>query len=91
MPGGQLWVSANGATNGIVWATHAFSGDANHTVQPGVLRVFDAITGAEIYNTKQNAARDDFGNFAKNPSPVVSSGRVYVPTFSNKLAVYGLL
>jgi hypothetical protein len=91
MPGGQLWVSANGTTNGIVWATHAFSGDANHTVQPGVLRVFNAATGAEIYNTKQNAARDDFGNFAKNPSAIVSSGRVYVPTFSNKLAVYGLL
>jgi hypothetical protein len=91
MPGGQLWVSANGTTNGIVWATHAFSGDANHITQPGVLRVFNATTGAEIYNTKQNAVRDDFGNFAKNPSPVVSRGRVYVPTFSNKLAVYGLL
>jgi hypothetical protein len=96
MPGGQLWVSANGTTDGIVWATHAFSGDANHTVQPGVLRAFKAAdsingVGVEIYNSKQNAARDDYGNFAKNPSPVVSSGRVFVPTFSNKLVVYGLL
>jgi hypothetical protein len=95
MPGGQLWVSANGTTDGIVWATHAFSGDANHMTQPGVLRAFDATpinngtTLKEIYNSKQIAA-DDFGSFAKNPSPVVSNGRVYVPTFSGKLAVYGL-
>jgi len=45
----------------------------------------------EIYNSYQNRARDDFGNFAKNPSPVVNNGKVYVPTFSGKLAVYGLV
>ena len=39
----------------------------------------------------RTSARDDFGNFAKNPAPVVANGKVYCPTFSNKLVVYGLL
>jgi len=90
-PGGELWVSANGTTNGIVWATVPYSGDAEHATQPGIVRAFNATTGAELWNSKQNAARDDLGSFAKNPAPVVSSGRVYVPAFSGKLVVYGLL
>jgi len=91
MPGGQQWVSANGSSNGIVWSTIPWSGDANHATVPGVLRAANAVTGAEIYNSHQNTARDDFGSFAKNPSPLVNAGLVYVPTFSGKLAVYGLL
>jgi len=31
------------------------------------------------------------GNVAKFEGPVVANGRVYVPTFSNQLEVYGLL
>jgi hypothetical protein len=91
MPGWQASVSANGTSDGIVWATLPWSGDAAMQVQPGVMRAFNALTGAELYNTRQNATRDNFGNFAKNPSPVVNNGRVYVPTFSDKLVVYGLL
>jgi hypothetical protein len=37
-----------------------------------------------------NAARDSFGNFAKFVPPLVASGRVYVATWSNQVAVYGL-
>jgi hypothetical protein len=94
--GGQLWVSANGAGGGIVWAAMPESGNANAGTVPGVLRAFDATTGAELYNSYQNVTRDDYGDFAKNPSPVVWNGRVYVPTFngltsgSGNLAVYGL-
>jgi hypothetical protein len=91
MPGAQNWISANGSANGIVWSTIPWSADANHATVAGVLRAADATTGVEIYNSHQNLARDDFGNFAKNPAPVVSAGLVYVPTFSGKLAVYGLL
>ena len=89
MPGGQMWVSGAGTT-AVLWETIPFSADANHSTVPGILRAFDPSTGVEIYNSYQNQARDDFGNFAKNPSPVVANGKVYVPTFSGYLAVYGL-
>jgi hypothetical protein len=38
-----------------------------------------------------NASRDSPGKFAKFAPPTVVNGKVYVPTFSEKLAVYGLL
>ncbi len=92
MPGWQHSISANGTSNGIIWTTRVFSGNANNATQPGIMHAFDANNLAtELWNSKQNAARDDFGNFAKNPAPVVANGKVYCPTFSNKLVVYGLL
>jgi len=89
LPGGQLWLSGTG-TNAVLWETIPFSANAEHSSVPGILRAFDPSTGAEIYDSHQNQARDDFGNFAKNPSPVVANGKVYVPTFSGHLSVYGL-
>ncbi len=92
MPGWQHCVSSNGNSNGIVWTTRVFSGNANNATQPGIIHAFDATNlNTELWNSKQNAARDDFGNFAKNPPPTVANGKVYVPTFSNQLVVYGLL
>ena len=35
--------------------------------------------------------RDTLGRFAKFVAPTVVNGRVYVPTYSNRLAIYGLL
>jgi hypothetical protein len=90
LPGGQLWLSGTG-TNAVLWETIPFSANAEHASVPGILRAFNPSTGVEIYDSHQNLARDDFGNFAKNPSPVVANGKVYVPTFSGHLAVYGLL
>ncbi len=37
------------------------------------------------------ASRDTLGRYAKFVAPTVVNGRVYVPTFSGQLAVYGLL
>ncbi len=91
MPGWHHSISANGTTNGIIWATRVFSGDANHTTQPGIMHAFDATNLAtELWNSHQDQTRDDLGNFAKNPGPIVANGKVFVPTFSNKLCVYGL-
>lgn len=94
MPGGFLSVSANGSTagTGIVWVCHPFDDDANHRTVPGVLRAYDAqdLTH-ELWDSKQNAGRDDLGMFAKFCAPTVANGKVYVPTFSNQLQVYGLL
>jgi hypothetical protein len=89
LPGGQFWLSGTG-TNAILWETVQFNADAEHQTVSGILRAYDPSTGVEIYDSYQVLARDDYGSFAKNPSPVVANGKVYVPTFSGHLAVYGL-
>jgi len=94
MPGGILSVSSNGTNpgTGIVWATHPLSGDANQAVRPGKFEAFDARDVRRLlWSSEMNHLRDSVGNFAKFNTPVVANGRVYVPTFSNKLLVYGLL
>ena len=93
-PGGILTLSANGEApgSGVVWATTAGSGDAeNNPPVPGVLYAFNAGNVAtELWNSTLNAARDGFGNFAKFVPPMVANGRVYVATWSDQVAVYGL-
>ena len=92
MPGGMLSLSADGAAagSGILWAALPFQGDANKGTVPGVLRAFDASNVQhELWNSRQNAARDDFGNFAKFCSPTIADGKVFMATFSKHLAVYG--
>ncbi len=94
MPGGMMTVSANGNTagTGILWAALALSGDANQMVRPGILRAYDAADLThELWNSQMNAARDDFGNFAKFNHATVVNGKVYLPTFSRQIVVYGLL
>jgi len=91
--GAVLSVSSNGSTagTGIVWASYAFSGDAEHTTSPGILRAFDANdVSQELWNNRQNVARDGAGNYAKFSSPTIANGHVYLPTFSNRIVVYGL-
>ncbi|MDB6078194.1 MAG: hypothetical protein JWO82_1941 [Akkermansiaceae bacterium] len=90
-PGAMLSISANGNTagTGIVWAMCP-TNDANQHVVVGVLRALNAenIT-QELWNSTQNSARDAIGNYAKFNQVTVTNGRVYVPTFSNKILVYG--
>jgi putative pyrroloquinoline-quinone binding quinoprotein len=91
--GAVLSVSSNGSTagTGILWASYAFSGDAEHTTSPGILRAFDAndVT-KELWNSHQNVSRDGAGAYAKFSAPTIANGRVYLPTFSNRVVVYGL-
>ena len=94
MPGGFLSISANGAVagTGIVWAATPYNADAIHNTVAGVLRAFDANDlSKELWDSNQNSARDAIGNFAKYAPPTVANGKVYAATFSNVLAVYGLL
>jgi hypothetical protein len=95
MPGGAaLSLSANGSVpdTGILWAAQPNGGDAEAGIVPGVLRAFDASQlSRELWNSVQNPARDDVGNHAKFVPPTIANGRVYLPTFSGQLAVYGLL
>ena len=97
-PGAYLSVSANGNTNGIIWANAVLSGNANHGSVPGVLRAFDANNVAtELFNNQQNASRDSCNNFAKNGYATIANAKVYLGSFgtanagSGQLCVYGLL
>ena len=94
MPGGFLSVSAEGgkAGTGIVWSCTPYDANANWETVPGIVRAYDASDlGHLLWDSKQNAGRDDVGMFAKFCPPTVINGRVYVSTFSNQLQVYGLL
>ena len=91
--GAVLSVSSNGAKagTGILWASYASSGDAESFVSPGILRAFDAndVT-RELWNNQQNPSRDGAGLYAKFSAPTIANGHVYLPTFSNRVVVYGL-
>ena len=95
-PSGQsgaiLSVSSNGTRDGtgILWASYAAAGDAEHDLQPGILRAFDAndVT-RELWNNNHDP-HDAAGTYAKFAAPTVANGHVYLPTFSNRVAVYGL-
>jgi hypothetical protein len=93
-PGCMLSISANGnaAGSGIVWALCPHSGDASISTAGATLRAFDASDlSKELWNSRQDLARDDVGRWAKFNAPTIANGKVYVPTFSGYLAVYGLL
>jgi Bacterial Ig-like domain (group 3)/MBG domain (YGX type) len=99
MPGGFLSISANGNSNGILWASTPYNGSAEYANVQGVLYAFNADTLSPLWTDKTNDARDEIGLFAKNVAPVVANGKVYVPNFgpvgttngSGSLVVYGLL
>jgi hypothetical protein len=90
--GAILSVSSNGSQDGtgILWASYAYTGDAEHGVSPGILRAFDAndVT-KQLWNNQLNP-RDASGYYAKFAAPTIANGHVYLPTFSNRVVVYGL-
>ena len=86
-----MTISANGdrADSGILWET---TGNYNDPSAPGTLHAFDASNLAnELWNSDTNSHRDGMGAVAKFVSPTVVNGKVYVPTFSKNVVVYGLL
>ena len=85
-PGTSASISANGSTNGIVWAVESNTSNAAvlHAYNPANLAV-------EYYNSTQApASRDAFGNGNKFITPVIANGKVFVGTPSG-VAVFGLL
>ena len=93
MPGAMLSVSsqANQSASAIVWACFPTSGNANNQVRPGTIAAYRAadVSQGEIWSSESNK-KDDVGDFAKFNTPTVANGKVYVPTFSNAIKVYGL-
>ena len=81
-------VSANGSSNGIVWAIDT---SAVLTGGAAVLRAYDATNVAhELYNSTLAGPRDTLGSAVKFTVPTIISGKVYVGTAS-ELDVLGLL
>lgn len=82
-PGTTPAISANGASNGIVWAAENGS--------TGALHAYDASNlGNELYNSNQSGARDQWGPGNKFITPMIALGKVYVGA-TNGVAVFGLL
>jgi hypothetical protein len=82
MPGAAISLSANGSTNGIIWASIP-KDDGQYKNVPGALVAFDAITLKELWRD------DDNIGYAKFNPPTIAGGKVFRPTFADKLIVYG--
>jgi len=83
-PGTSPAISANGTSNGIVWA--------HENTNPAVLHAFDAADLAhELYNSTQAPnGRDQFGAGNKFITPAIADGKVFVGTQTG-VAEFGLL
>jgi len=84
-PGTTPSVSANGSSDGIVWAIE-------HSDPDDVLHAYDASNLAnELYNSSQAGnQRDHFGTASHFGTPMIVNGEVYVGTTKN-VTVFGLL
>jgi F5/8 type C domain/Secretion system C-terminal sorting domain len=84
--GGYLSVSSNGtdANSGILWVSHyTSSGGAVHALKASDIT-------QELWNSDASPA-DQLGDFAKMNCVTVADGKLFAPTFTNTLNVYGLL
>jgi outer membrane protein assembly factor BamB len=83
-PGTSPAVSANGTSDGIIWA--------HENSAPAVLHAYDASNlGRELYNSSQaSGGRDQFGAGNKFITPMIADGKVFVGT-QGGVAVFGLL
>ena len=80
-PGCVPTISANGSSGGIVWILES----------RGALHAYDASDlSKELFNSSQNAGRDNLGAYVKFSVPTVANGKVYAGT-QDSVAVYGLL
>ena len=76
-------VSSDGVDNSIVWVTERFR-------DSGGLDAFDASTGAKLYSSQDNAARDNYQDPNSFTCPSGANGRVFVGS-QDGLVAYGLL
>ena len=91
-PGATPSISANGTTNGIVWAIDSSQfGDPGPGPGPAVLHAINPSNVAhEYYNSTQMGSRDKAGNAVKFAVPTIANGKVYVGT-QTEVDAYGLL
>ncbi len=84
-----LAVSANGATNGILWTV------SNETSGTQLVSAYNAIPVAGhlplLWNSTQVIRRDALGQQGRYAVPTIANGKVYVGSGSNQVVVFGLL
>ncbi len=91
LPYDGMAISADGSASysGIFWLTSTTNGNEDGS---GTLHALNALDlSQELWNSDMNSARDSLGTLAKFTAPTIANGKVYVPTFSGNLMVYGLL
>jgi hypothetical protein len=91
-PIGGMSLSWDGSDplTGILWSLVAPSADVGN--RAGVLVAVAASDLTRLLYTSEDVPeRDSLGELAKFNVPMVANGRVYVPTFSGQVGVYGLL
>ncbi len=87
--GAAFALSANGSSNGILWAVQDNSSFA--VSSGGALFAYDALNlGIELYNSSTSGSRDTLGTASKFNIPLVANGKVFVAA-QNQLVVYSLL
>ena len=88
-PGATPAISANGTKNGIVWAVQTKTWNGRD--RRATLRAYDAANVArELWNSDENAERDQAGVSLRFVVPTVARGRVYVGV-KGAVEAYGLL
>jgi hypothetical protein len=101
MPGGMLAVSSNSKhpNTGIVWTLAPIDGDANHDVVEGIVRAYDATqldpTPLDPFTPRLKLLWDSqrIGvtfHYSKFCPPVVTDGKLLVPTYDGRVDVYAL-
>jgi uncharacterized protein (TIGR03437 family) len=91
LPFSGMTLSAYGSLSdtGILWIT---SLGPTSLPGPGTLHAFNAMDlSKELWNSDMSTNRDTLGSFAKFANPTVANGKVFAPTASQELVVYGLL
>jgi hypothetical protein len=88
-PVSQLSLSSNGSARGtgILWLISSPAGTV--ATYPGILYAFDALSLDMLFSSETNPF-DRLGDYPRFNAPTIVNGKVFVPTFSNKLVVYGL-
>jgi hypothetical protein len=93
MPGGFMCLSANGSVAGTVllWAIIPY-GNANETVTNGRLLVYDPehFANGVIRVLWDSQAEEVSFLFPKFNAPVVSGGKLFLPTYGDETIVMGL-
>ena len=81
--GGELCVTSNGQTNGLLWAIGKNS----------IVYALDAtdVSKTPLWTSTANSSRDSLPSIGKWQFPVVVNGKAYIPTGGASIAVYGLL
>jgi hypothetical protein len=99
MPGGILSLSANGTSDGILWANEAFGNlpgdpDSNVAPTPNILRAYDISTvGTGVLQSiwdSETEPNDRVGAATKFAPPLVANGKVYQATYDHQVVVYGI-